>query len=63
MIRAKNIIINSGYKSYKISEKFDFNIDAIHYGVMHLSKGLEYKSVAVMAVMKILFQIKKEWKE
>ena len=49
LIRAKNIIINSGYKSYKISEKFDFNIDAIHYGVMHLSKGLEYKSVAVMA--------------
>ncbi len=49
LIRAKNIIINSGFKPFKISEKFDFNKDAIHYGVMHLSKGLEYKSVAVIA--------------
>ncbi len=49
LIRAKNIIINSGFKPFKISEKFDFNEDAIHYGVMHLSKGLEYKSVAVIA--------------
>ena len=47
--RAKAAIIVSGQNAFKITDKFEENSGAISFGTMHLAKGLEFRSVAVMA--------------
>lgn len=47
--RVKRVIQIAGEKAFKITEKFEENIDAISYGTMHLAKGLEFRSTAVIA--------------
>jgi superfamily I DNA/RNA helicase len=47
--RAKAAIIDAGQNAFKITDKFEENTDAISFGAMHLAKGLEFRSVAVMA--------------
>ena len=49
LARAKAIILDAGQKAFKITEKFDVNYDAVSYGTMHLAKGLEFRSIAVIA--------------
>jgi len=47
--RAKAAIIDAGQNAFKITDKFEENTSAISFGTMHLAKGLEFRSVAVMA--------------
>ena len=47
--RAKAAIIDAGQDAFKITDKFEVNNNAIAYGTMHLAKGLEFRSVAVIA--------------
>ena len=47
--RAKSAIIDAGQDAFKITDKFEVNNNAIAYGTMHLAKGLEFRSVAVIA--------------
>ena len=47
--RAKAAIIEAGQNAFKITDKFEENSGAISFGTMHLAKGLEFRSVAVMA--------------
>ena len=49
LLRAKAAIINAGHDAFEITDKFEENANAISFGTMHLAKGLEYRSVAVMA--------------
>ena len=35
--------------AFKLTDRFEANNKAISYGTMHLAKGLEFKSVAVVA--------------
>lgn len=47
--RAKNVINKAGFDAFKITDKFEGNSTGVSYGTMHLAKGLEFRSVAVMA--------------
>ena len=47
--RAKTAITLTGREAFKITDKFEENETSVSYGTMHLAKGLEFKSVAVMA--------------
>ena len=47
--RAENAIIKSGQNAFRITSKFEENKTAVNYGLMHIAKGLEFKSVVVMA--------------
>ncbi len=49
LYRAKSAILESGKKAFKITDKFEKNNTSVFYGTMHFAKGLEFKSVAVMA--------------
>ena len=49
MKRAENAIIKSGQNAFRITSKFEENKTAVNYGLMHIAKGLEFKSVVVMA--------------
>ena len=46
--RAKTAITLAGHEAFKITDTFEENETSISYGTMHLAKGLEFKSVAVM---------------
>jgi hypothetical protein len=47
--RAKAAIVEAGQDPFKITDKFEESDGAVSYGTMHLAKGLEFRSVAVMA--------------
>ena len=47
--RAKRVIMEAGQEALKITDKFDENISKVNYGLMHFAKGLEFRSVAVIA--------------
>jgi len=47
--RALNAIKNSGNTGVVLNYKLDGDDSSINYGTMHLAKGLEFRSVAVMA--------------
>ena len=47
--RAKAAILAAGQDAFKITDKFENNTSAVSFGTMHLAKGLEFRSVAVMA--------------
>ena len=47
--RAKSAIIKAGQNAFKISDRFEENKTSVSYGTMHLAKGLEFRSVVVMA--------------
>ena len=47
--RARAAIIAADQKAFKISDKFEETTGAVYFGTMHLAKGLEFRSVAVMA--------------
>ena len=47
--RAKRVIVEAGQAAFKITDKFDENKSKVNYGLMHFAKGLEFRSVAVIA--------------
>ena len=47
--RARSAIVEAGQNAYKITDKFEENSNAVSYGTMHLAKGLEFRSVVIMA--------------
>ena len=49
LFRAKSAIIKAGQDAFKISDRFEENKTSVSYGTMHLAKGLEFRSVVVMA--------------
>lgn len=47
--RAKDAIKQAKMEPFKLTDKFEENQIGISYGTMHLAKGLEFRSVAVIA--------------